>query len=417
MKVIISHPTGNANVRAVAESLAFAKLLNSFYTSIAAYPGNIWYKLGGYAPLSEFRRRSFHPVLQPYTRLYPYREIGRAVASKFGWQSMLAHETGIFSVDKIYRVHDRHVAAGLESAARNGATAVYAYEDGALETFIRAKELGMKSIYDLPIAYWETGRKLMMEEAERLPQWAVTLGGGIMDSLEKLERKRKELELADVVVGPGSFVMDSLPEWAKQKKQIVSPFGSPDTSNSIFDLSGEKADKNRPLRVLFAGSMGQRKGLGDLFAAMSLLKGVNIELVVLGSLMVPMEFYREHLPDFRYEPVRPHDEVLALMRSCDVFCLPSIVEGRALVMQEAMSQGLPIIITPNTGGEDLVVEGETGFLVPIRSPQALAEKISWFAEHRDAIPEMGEKARKHALQYTWENYGKTIVDGITQIIK
>jgi len=415
MSIIISHPTGNANVRAVAESLASAKLLHRFYTSIAAYPGNIWYKLGGYTPLSEFRRRSFNPVLQSFTSIYPYMEIGRALASKFGQQSMSAHETGIFCVDKIYRAHDRHVAAGLKSGARNGATAVYAYEDGALETFIRAKELGMKCIYDLPIAYWEIGRKLMMEEAKRLPYWAGTLGGGIKDSEDKLERKRKELELADIVVGPGSFVMDSLPEWAKQKKQIISPFGSPDSSNTLFDLLEKNIDKSRPLRVLFAGSMGQRKGLGDLFAAMSLLKEVNVELVVLGSLLAPMEFYREQLLDFRYEPVRTHEEVLVLMHSCDVFCLPSIVEGRALVIQEAMSRGLPIIITPNTGGEDLVIKGETGFLVPIRSPQAIAEKISWFAAHRDVIPEMGEKARLHALNYTWENYGKMIVEGITTL--
>src|SRR5690606_32851650 len=121
-------------------------------------------------------------------------------------------------------------------------------------------------------------------------------------------------------------------------------------------------------RILFVGSMGQRKGLGDLFAAMRHFSPKEVELVVMGSLLAPMEFYKEQLPHFRYEGGRPNEQVLTLMRSCDVFCLPSIVVGRALVMQEAMSQGLPIIITPNTGGEDLVCEagqirrGETGKL-------------------------------------------------------
>jgi glycosyltransferase involved in cell wall biosynthesis len=102
------------------------------------------------------------------------------------------------------------------------------------------------------------------------------------------------------------------------------------------------------------------------------------------------------------------------MRTCDLLCLPSIVEGRALVMQEAMSQGLPIIITPNTGGSDLIIEGETGFLVPIRNAAKIAEKINWCFENRDQLEHMGENARTHASKYTWGNYAKVIVDGLRQ---
>lgn len=415
MKILFSHPTGNANVRAVAHGLAFKGLLCSFHTSIAAFPGNIWHRIGGYPPLSEFRRRSFDPILQPYTKLYPWGELGRALATKLGWKKLLEHETGKFSVDQNYRNFDSHVAASLIAAVRAGATGVYAYEDGALETFTEAKKMGLLCIYDLPIAYWETARKLMLEEALRLPEWAETLGGGIKDSSEKLERKRKELELADVVVGPGSFVMNSLPDWAKHKKQIVSPFGSPTLNENSF-FNNLKKDFNRPLRVLFVGSMGQRKGLGDLFAAMRLLNNANIELVVLGSLLAPITFYKEKYADFRYETGRSHSEVLALMRTCDVFCLPSIVEGRALVMQEAMSQGLPLIITANTGGEDLIIESETGFLVPIRSPEAIANKLVWFLENRLLIPEMGMKAQEHAAKYTWEKYARTIINELTTIV-
>jgi glycosyltransferase involved in cell wall biosynthesis len=412
MKVLFSHPTGNANVRAIARGLALKGLLYSFHTSIAAFPGNIWYRIGVYPPLSEFHRRSFDSVLEPYAQLHPLRELLRALATKLGWKKLLEHERGMFSVDQNYRNFDRHVAADLAAAKRDGVTAVYAYEDGALETFTEAKKLGMYCIYDLPIAYWETGRKLMMEEALRLPQWAVTLGGGIKDSSEKLERKRKELELADVVVGPGSFVMNSLPYWAKHKQQIVAPFGSPAVNNHSLFKADLKKDFLQPLRVLFVGSMGQRKGLGDLFAAMRTLNNPNIELVVLGSLLAPITFYRKEFPDFTYETGRSHDEVLALMRTCDVFCLPSIVEGRALVMQEAMSQGLPLVITANTGGEDLIIEGETGFLVPIRSPEAIANKLLWFLENRSCISEMGEKAKHHAAKYTWEKYATTIINGL-----
>src|SRR3989442_15995027 len=110
---------------------------------------------------------------------------------------------------------------------------------------------------------------------------------------------------------------------------------------------------------------------------MKLVKPSDAELVVMGSLILPMQFYRNQCEHFIYEPPRPHPEVLRLMRTCDVLVLPSIVEGRALVQQEAMACGLPVIATKNAGGDDLIEEGRTGFLVPIRSPETIAEKINW----------------------------------------
>jgi glycosyltransferase involved in cell wall biosynthesis len=162
--------------------------------------------------------------------------------------------------------------------------------------------------------------------------------------------------------------------------------------------------------------MGQRKGLADLFGAIKLLNRNDVELLVMGSTMVPLDFYANQLADFTYLPNRPHQQVLELMRSCDVLCLPSIVEGRALVMQEAMSQGLPLIITPNTGGEDLIIDGETGFLVPIRSPMAIAEKLNWFLENRSQIPEMSRMAQRHARSYTWEDYGTKVASSLSTLL-
>jgi glycosyltransferase involved in cell wall biosynthesis len=161
--------------------------------------------------------------------------------------------------------------------------------------------------------------------------------------------------------------------------------------------------------------MSQRKGLGDLLAAMRMLNRNDVELVVMGSPQAPMEFYRNEFNAFIFEPGRPHAQVLELMRTCDVFCLPSIVEGRALVMQEAMSQGLPLIITPNTGGEDLIDEGMTGFLVPIRRPDLIAGKISWLADHRPALPEMSRAAQAKAGELTWKMYCQTIVNAVRDL--
>jgi glycosyltransferase involved in cell wall biosynthesis len=414
MAIVISHPTGNSNVRAVISALLHAEKLAEFNTTLAINSKAQWLKLFPQTIRQELLRRTF-PVSPEQLWTHPLLEIARIGLHKIGFPNSVKHEYGWASIDSVYQNFDRAVARHLVHLVnRRNVEGVYGYEDGALATFIQAKTMGIKCIYDLPIAYWETGRRLMFEEAERLPQWSSTLGGGVKDSEMKLERKTQELELADIVVGPSKFVIDSLPNWAREKTVVMSPFGSPKLSyynknnKSIMQIQ----DDTRALRVLFVGSMGQRKGLGDLFAGVKQLKGTNIELIIMGSLLAPMNFYRKEFSDFIYEPCRPHEQVLELMRTCDVFCLPSIVEGRALVMQEAMSQGLPLIITPNTGGADLIKEGQTGFIIPVRSPEAIAEKILWFVENRSAIPEMSRKAKEHAMSYTWDSYGAKIVKSI-----
>jgi glycosyltransferase involved in cell wall biosynthesis len=404
MKILIFHPSGNTNVRAIAKGFLTQGLLYQFHTSIAVFPNNFWHKIAKFKGLGDIKRRSFDSGLQSYTEVYPIRELGRMVASKLSLNFLTKSETGFFCVDKIYQNLDRKISKKLKKAKKNGLTAVYAYEDGALETFIAAKKLGLECIYDLPIAYHILLQELLHEEAERKPNWAFTLGGGINDSVQKLERKRKELELADTIVVASDFVRQSLPEWANEKKIIQSPFGTPFSPNQ-FEL--EKKSNTKKLRILFVGSMTQRKGLGDLFDAIKLVDPSKVELVVLGSLAAPLSFYSDHI-QFTYEPTRSHDKVLELMRSCDVFCLPSIVEGRALVIQEAMNQGLPIIITANTGAEDLVITGETGFLVPIRSPEAIAEKINWFLNNRNKIFQMGQNAKQLADTYSWDSYANKI---------
>ena len=415
MKLILSHPTGNTFSRALADHLLRHDNLAAFHTSFAIFEGSFLDRLGGLSPLKEIRRRRYKAVLRPYIRTSPRYELGRMLSGRLGLSDLTKHESGIFSIDSVYRRADQHAAKSIAGAKSRGVNGIYAYEDGALASFLAAKAEGIKCIYDLPIAYWKLGRRLMTEEAERLPEWAPTLGGGISDSPEKLARKDQELDLADTVVVPSDFVAESLPEQAQSKNLIIAPFGSPPCCEARDYAQTEK--KTSPLRVLFAGSMGQRKGLGDLFGAIKLLKTRDIELVVMGSLLAPIQFYRDQLPCFTYEPVRAHADVLELMRSCDVFCLPSIVEGRALVMQEAMSQGLPLIITPNTGGSDLIEKGKTGFLVPIRSPESIAEKLDWFIVNRKDIPEMGRRAMEHASRYTWQAYAEKIVDGIADTLR
>lgn len=405
---LVTHPTGNANVRAVLSALEQVGKLALFQTTVAVQKSD-WYiqllptKIG-----KELLRRTYQLPSSKVSR-HPYRELIRLVASKVRAHSLIAHEIGWASIDSVYRDLDYHVAKQLPTNLKSHQlSAVYCYEDAAFHTFKAAKQLGLKCFYDLPIAYWETSQRLLREEAERLPAWEPTLVG-TRDSQTKLQRKAEELDLADVAICPSKFVYDSLPATVRQtKKCVIAEFGSPEIQ---LNTQNSK-DTKLPLRLLFVGSMSQRKGLADLFAAMKLLNRSDVELVVMGSSLMPMEFYYAQLPNFTYEPTRPHKAVLQLMQTCDVFVLPSIVEGRALVQQEALSCGLPLIVTANAGGEDLIDEGKTGFLVPTRSPQKIAEKIAWFADNRHKLDEMSILARQKAAQITWNNYCKKMLNNI-----
>ena len=398
--ILLSHPFGNANVRAVLQSLEEANLLAQFVTTLG-YPRSAAF-LSLLPPNAQRRAYDLPPEK---VRACPTREIIRLLAGAAGITSLVEHERGWASIDRVWQALDEEAASWFRAQkTRAKIDAVYAYEDCALRLFEAAQGLGARRIYDLPIAYYETAQRILREEAERYPDWEPTLGG-TRDSEEKLARKQREMELAELVICPSNFVLESVPAG---KNCVVAPFGSP---SHTTDETYKTYESNR-LRVLFAGSMTQRKGLADLFAAMKLINSSSVELVCMGTLLRPLAWYRAQLPGFTYEPPRPHPEVLRLMRTCDVLVLPSLVEGRALVQQEAMASGLPLIATRNAGGDDLIEEGVTGFLVPIRSPEALAEKISWCVQHRERISGMGIAAQTRAAQLTWRGYGEKILAAI-----
>ena len=406
--ILVAHPFGNANVRALLAALMAEGLLAKYVTTLGLSNRSPWLARAPSRLREQLARRSYD-LPEEKIEAHPLREVLRLTAGATGVGSLVEHERGWASIDRVWQELDRRAAGYLMHCQhRAHIRAVYAYEDCALQLFHAAEKTGARRVYDLPIAYWELARRLLHEEAERYPDWEPTLGG-TRDSHEKLARKTEELQRAEVVVCASNFVLESLPQSARDtKKCVMVPFGSPETRTNEPE---RKPHQNR-LRVLFAGAMTQRKGLADLFAAMKLVDPGAVELVVMGSPLQPLEWYRERLPDFTYEPPRPHAEVLRLMRSCDVLVLPSIVEGRALVQQEAMACALPLIATRNAGGDDLIAEGETGFLVPIRSPEAIAEKISWCAANRESTYGMGIAAQRRAAQLTWRGYGAKVLGAI-----
>lgn len=406
--ILVSRTVLNTNVRELLHGLDDAGLLHSLHTTFAVPADR---PLPDFLPpqlAREFMRRSIW-MDGARVHTYPLPEFARQVASNLGLRWLTKESLAPLCSFQIGLDLDRKVARQLRKLnERAEVQAVYGFEDAAVETFKAAKALGLATIYELPIAYGETNKRMLEEEMQRYPAWTPTISD-MSDSQRKLEIKAEEVATADLIICPSPQVRDSLPGAVGKTPTVIARFGSDLT---IPERSFERRSAGEKLRVLFAGSLTQRKGLADVFEAMKLLRRDDVELIVMGSCVMPLAFYKGCLASFSYEPVRPRAAVLELMRSCDLLVLPSLVEGRALVVQEAMMCGLPVLVTANTGCEDLVVEGSTGFLLPIRNPQFIAERITWFAEHKDELPEMSVASRQRALTVTWKSYQETIVHAI-----
>ena len=390
MSFVVSHPTGNSFVKGLIEELNLKNLLSSFFTTIGF--GN------DYSFLSSLinGKRTYDIPDSKIHRLW-YPELKRLLAKT-------DQVTSRRLADASYRELDIKTSMKLSTIS---AKIIHAYEDGACNTFRKSKELGIQCSYELPIAYWATSRRLLAEEAERYPHWEPTLEA-TWEPEEKLCTKEQELQLADRITCPSKFVMESIPPEIRNRVPCqISHFGSP--RNSPIPTNKENK-QDKLLKILFVGSMSQRKGLADIFEAMKLLKKDPIQLSILGQPSMPMEFYTKQCSGFKYYPPCTHARVREIMLQHDALILPSIVEGRALVQQEALSCGLPIIVTKNAGAEELIHEGITGYLIPIRCPEKIAERALYFLNNKRSRMDIANECIKKAKAYTWSGYAQKIID-------
>ncbi len=407
--ILLSHPTGNANVRQAVRALNEVGLLSEFWTSVYWHPKN---RLDRMLPRSlsrELTRRTFTHVRRDQVHCYPWLEVGRLLAGRFGLPRLARHEVGRFSVDAVYRGLDTAVASRLRRTEE--IDAVYAYEDGALASFRTATELGARTIYELPIGYWRCYRELMEEEAERQPEWAMTLPGNF-DSSDKLYRKDEELALATHIVVASDFVRRTLFKAGPLNARVsVVPYGAPE----IRSLKTRPCASEKMLRVVFVGMLSQRKGLSYLLQAAECL-GSRIKLTLIGQRVGTSRVLDDALRVHRWIPSLCHSELLEEIGCHDVMVFPSLFEGFGLVLLEAMAQGVPVITTPHTGAPDFLSDGEDGFIVPIRDVGAIVEKLELLAYDRERLHVMSQAALLKAEQRSWERYREHLVSTVRQAL-
>lgn len=406
--IVISFQARNQNVSEAVLALESANLLNAFHTTIAFAKNNALLRFLPQKIREELRRREFE-CSPGKIHVHPFPEILRLVANRMQLYRLTKPE-GVLGTNTVGALLDKSVAQYMYQHA-DELEGVFGYEDASLHAFRAAGELGKFKIYELTTPYWEKVLETVSGEVERYPMWKDTLGS--IDSSEAIrERKTQEAQLADSILCISTFVRNSLPESLRKKTRIVQ-YGFP--AHSIDPARAPVRRADRCLRVLFVGFLSQRKGLADVFEAFKILKRSDIKLVVLGSLLAPIDFYRAQYADFEYHEPIAHCRVLDFMKTCDILVFPALCEGRGLVQLEAMSCGLPVIGTINATTDDLVDDGVDGFIVPVKSPAALAEKISWFADHPDEREEMSRRALEKSATLTWQGYRRQIIEAVTDL--
>lgn len=410
-KIIIYHPTGNANVRGAVNGFFKAGILHSFHVCIACFKNSIFYKLA-IGPMKEFRRREFSPLIRSYTHVYPFKELVRLMAPKLHQYHWLTHEIGKFCVDEIYHDLDRKVSRFLKEKSSE-ITGVYAYEDEALETFRTAKRHGKICIYDLPIGYWRAMRELLGQERKKNPEWAITLGG-FNDSERKLQRKDAELALADKIYVASTFTQKTLSMYPGKLADIeVIPYGFPPINENRVYTDIE----NRKIKVLYVGGLSQRKGISYLFEAVKGLER-NIELTVVGKGVIDQcKALREALMHVNYIPSLPHSEVLRLMAENDLLVFPSLFEGFGLVITEAMSQGTPVITTERTCAPDFITNGVDGWIVEAGQSAPIKELLNKFIVSPKILQQAGRAALATAKSRPWSQYESELALSVSNYIR
>jgi glycosyltransferase involved in cell wall biosynthesis len=170
--------------------------------------------------------------------------------------------------------------------------------------------------------------------------------------------------------------------------------------------------RSGPLRVLFVGQLTQRKGIAYLFDALQDLDPTQYKLTLVGPVIGSGRWLNRFEGRYQHVLGMRRIDMPDVYRDHDVLVLPSLVEGSALVVGEAMASGLPVVVTPNAGS-DAVRDGIDGFIVPVRNPEAIASRLELLHNDGSRLAAMGVAARRRAEEFTWSSFQ----DGIRKLIQ
>ncbi len=265
----------------------------------------------------------------------------------------------------------------------------------------RAHRMGARYICDRGSSHIRVQDRIEREEGEL---WGLPATG--VDP-RVIETEEAEYAEADRITVPSGFAYRTfLSQGVAPEKLRKLPYG---VNLSRFGPEGAPAEGR--FDVLFVGYFYLRKGVQYLVQAFEKVQHPAKSLTFVGGIspgVLEMLHRRKLWPENARAigPV-PQSELKTLMSRSHVLALPSVEEGLALVLEQAMACGCPVVASANTGAEDIIADGEEGFIVPIRDVDALAERLQFMADHPIERAVMGRKALAKVQGFGgWHAYGE-----------
>ena len=179
---------------------------------------------------------------------------------------------------------------------------------------------------------------------------------------------------------------------------------------SSFPFRERTAARGEHVRLLTVGRLVEKKGIEYALRALALLLSRHPDLRVAysivgeGPLRSRFEMLVEELglgEQVTLHGAMSSPQVAQMMARAHIFLLPSVtaadgdMEGQGLVLQEAQASGLPVLATEHNGFRESIVPGRSGYLVPERDVDSLADRLLYLLDHRECWPEMGREGRRH----------------------
>jgi glycosyltransferase involved in cell wall biosynthesis len=405
-RFVVANPGSVAEITQMANTLAGARMLRAYVAPFAPTPSEVAAsRLGYLGPVgriltSQLRRRTVSEDVSRAER-YPaarIREVAMVAAGRLG---LPASQTVRLVVWR-----NRGFQTAVNRALRPDDSGLFIPASAALAALEHARRIGVPTWLDCPTAHHRYVARLLTEESRLQPAFADTLPDASLPAAVDRDMNR-EIALADHLMVFSSFQARTFAnEGVAPERMHVLPLG---VDTQLFQPTPR--EKGRILTIGFVGRMEQRKGISYLLSAFDALRPRKARLLIVGR---PVASSRPWMREgIEHHPAVPRWNLPNFYAQMDVFVLPSLIEGFGLTALEAMACGVPVVVSENTFGSDLVHDGHDGYVVPIRDVHALVERLRRLADDEDLRASMGINARATAERYTWEVYGRRLLELVT----
>lgn len=259
-------------------------------------------------------------------------------------------------------------------------------------------------------------RAILKYERELHPEYAESLNKEWELALPERDFQTlvQECNMPDFWIAASSFTKATLIEHGAPPERIhVIPYG---TDLDRFTPPKVRSPVKRPLRLLFVGTVCQRKGIKYLLDALAALPAGAAELTICGRLVDDAAILRDTPAPVRLRAFVSTEELVREFQSADVFVFPSLAEGFGHVLLEAMACGLPVVGTTRTAAPDLISDRQEGFIIEPGDTAGLVKCLEYFLNNPERVTQMGAAAGIRAEAFTWGKFRQRVAEAVSEMI-